>query len=127
MDERQEGLGEFVVARGDASELLDAVEETVDQIAVLVDMPIERTRIDSVGARRNDGLAALCRDDFDEGIRVVALVGHDKVGRLIFDQSGSVRDIGDLACRENDASGLPRESTVTCSLVVNPPRERPIS
>ena len=78
MNERQEGLGEFVVARGDVSELIDAVEEALDQIAVLVDMPIERTRIESVGARRNDSLAALCRDGFDEGIRVVALVGHTR-------------------------------------------------
>ena len=41
MNERQEGLGEFVVARGDASELLDATEETLDQIAALAEMPIE--------------------------------------------------------------------------------------
>ena len=32
MNERQEGRGEFVVARGNASELLDATEETLDQI-----------------------------------------------------------------------------------------------
>jgi hypothetical protein len=31
MNERQEGLCEFVVARGDASELVDAAKETFDQ------------------------------------------------------------------------------------------------
>ena len=35
MDERQEGFCEFVVARGDTSELLDAAEEALDQIAAL--------------------------------------------------------------------------------------------
>lgn len=32
MNERQERLGEFVIARGDASELLDPAEETFDQV-----------------------------------------------------------------------------------------------
>ncbi|MCX7157397.1 MAG: hypothetical protein NTW45_13260 [Rhodocyclales bacterium] len=41
MNYRQEGRGEFVVARGDASELLGATEETLDQIAIFVEVPIE--------------------------------------------------------------------------------------
>ena len=96
MNERQERLGEFVVARGDASELLDTTEETLDQIAAFVDMPVERARIESVGARRNDGLSPLGVDDFDKGIRVVTLVCHDERCCLIFDQSSSLRDIGNL-------------------------------
>ena len=41
MNERQEGLGEFVVTRGNASDWLDAAEEALDQVAALVDMPVE--------------------------------------------------------------------------------------
>jgi hypothetical protein len=48
MTERQEGLGEFVVTRGDASELLDAAEEALDQVAALVDMLVERTRVRAI-------------------------------------------------------------------------------
>ena len=59
MNERQERLGEFVIASGDASEVLDTAEETFDQVAVLVDMAIEKSLIESVGARRDDRLAAL--------------------------------------------------------------------
>jgi hypothetical protein len=106
MNERQEGLGEFVVARGDASELLDAAEEALDQIAVLVDMPIERTRVDSVGAWRDDRLAALRGNCRHEGIRIVALVGHDELGGLILNQRGGLLDVGDLSCREDDAQWI---------------------
>ena len=66
-------------------------------------MAIEGTRVESVGARWNDSLAALRPDGFDKGIRVVALVGHNELGGLIFDQCARLPDIGDLTCRENDA------------------------
>ncbi len=102
MNERQERLGELVIARGDAPELLDATEETLDQIAALVEMPIECARIEPIGTRRDNWLAALSGDCFDEVIRVVALVGHDKLGRLILDQSFGLFDIRNLTCREND-------------------------
>jgi len=52
--------------RDDASELLDATKEALDQIAVLLDMAIEGTWVESVGARWNDSLAALRRDGFDK-------------------------------------------------------------
>lgn len=106
MDERQEGVGELVVTRGDASELLDASEETLDQIAALVDMPVERAGVESVGTRRDYRLTALRRNCFDEGIRIVALVGHDEFGRLILDQCCGLFDVGDLTCRENDAQRI---------------------
>ena len=101
MDERQERFGEFVVTCRDASELLDPAEETLDEVAVFVDMAIETSRIASVGARWNDRLAALGRDGLDEGVRIVALVGNDKLSRLIGDQRLCLFDVGHLSCREN--------------------------
>ena len=127
MNERQKGVGELVVAGGNASELLDTVEEAFDQIAALVDMPVERTGGEAMGSRRDDRLTALFRYRRHEGIRVVALVGHDKPGALILDQGTRLIDVGYLACREEMRSGLPKASTATCNLVVSPPRERPIS
>lgn len=47
MNERQEGLGKLVVARRDASEMLDAVEEPLHQIANPID-----SRPDTVGVYR---------------------------------------------------------------------------
>ena len=94
VNEREEGLGEFVVARGDASELFDPCEEAFDQIAILIDVPIEGTRMESIGARRNHGLVLLRRNHLDEGVGVVALVGNDEVRWFILDQ-GRLIDIAD--------------------------------
>ena len=113
MNERQEGFGEFVVTSGDASELLDTSEETFDQIAALVEVPIERTWVEPIGTRRDHRLAALSGDCFDEGIRVVALVGHNEFGRLPPDQGFGLLDIRDLPRRENHpqwvAQGIDRD------------------
>ena len=106
MNERQKRFGEFVIARGNAPGLLDTAEETFDQIAVFVDMAIERSRMESVGTRRDNRLAALVVDGLNEGVRVVTLVGHDEPGRLVLDQSFCLLDIGDLSRRENDAHGI---------------------
>ena len=63
--------------------MLDTAEETLDQVAGLVDVPVERSRVETVGSWRDDRAAALRRDRFDEGIRIVALVGYDELGRLL--------------------------------------------
>ena len=101
MDKRQERFGEFVVARGDASELLDPAEKTFDEVAIFVDMVIEISRVESVRARWNDSLAALGHDSLNKRVRIVALVGDDKPGRLILDQYFCLLDVGHLSCREN--------------------------
>src|SRR5574337_382977 len=106
MNERQEGRGEFVVSRGDASELLDAVEETLDQIAILVEVPIELAGVEAIGAWGNDGLSVLGHDLRDEGIRIVGLVGDDVGSRLILDQCCRLLDIGRLPGRENHAQRI---------------------
>jgi hypothetical protein len=56
INERQEGLGEFVVAGGDTSEVFDAGEETFDQIAFLLEMAIEIALGEAIGARRDHRL-----------------------------------------------------------------------
>ena len=101
MNERQESVGKFVVASGDTSELLDTAEETLDQVAGLVDVPVERPRVETVGSWRDDRAAALRRDRFDEGIRIVALVGHNELGRLILDQCSRLFDVGHLTSGKN--------------------------
>ena len=125
MNERQEGNGELVVSRGDASEVLDAVEKAFDQIAALVEMLVEIPRIEPVGARRYNRFAALSLNQFDEGIRVVSLVGHDMQSRLISAPACSMS--ATWPAERMTRNGLPKASTATCSLVVSPPRERPIS
>jgi hypothetical protein len=55
----EEVLGEFVIARGKASERLDAIEEALDEVAVFVQMAIVVTLLRSVLSRGNDRLSAL--------------------------------------------------------------------
>lgn len=113
MNERQEGCGEFVVARGDASKVLDASEEAFDQIAVAVDMAIEGTLGKSIGAGRDNGLCAGRLDLRNEMIGIVALVRDDGLCRQVLDGLGRTIDVGNLPSRENHpqwvAQGIHRD------------------
>ena len=97
MNERQEKFAELVVPRRDASELLGLAKEALDQVATVVQMSIERTRVKSMGAWRNDRLAFLLNNGGNEGVRIVALVGDDLLRRLLLDKRASQFDVGDLA------------------------------
>lgn len=81
MQEGIESIGEFVVSRGEAGELLKTVEESLDEVARLVAMPVDLAGRISVTAGRDDRLRAGCLDDLKQSIAVVALVGDDRLGR----------------------------------------------
>ena len=49
MNAGEEGLGEFVVAGGDGSEMLERVEETLDENAFAIEDEIARARGFAVG------------------------------------------------------------------------------
>jgi len=106
MDKRQERLGEFVVTRGDASEMLETCKETLDQIASTVEIPIEFARCKAIGAGRNHRLGASRLDPGHKMVGVVTLVGHHGLPRQILDQRGGTVDIGDLPGREDDAQWI---------------------
>lgn len=97
MQESVETAGEFVVARGDATELLEPIEETFNQIARLVAMPVDWALIDSVAARRNIGNGVGGFDGFDQLIAVVAFVGGNGSGWNASNQRGTLGHIGDLS------------------------------
>lgn len=97
MNERQGGFAELVVSRRDASELLDSANESLDQVATVVQMSIEYTRVESMGAWRNDRLAFLLSNGGNEGVRIVAFVGNDALRRLLLDQRASQFNVGNLA------------------------------
>lgn len=101
MNKRQEGLGEFVKSIGNAAELLETSKETLDQIALAVEMGIEVTRGGAIGTRRYNGLSYRGLDLGDEVVGVVPLVGDHRPGRKLVDKIGSPFDIGDLPGQEN--------------------------
>lgn len=106
MNERQERRGEFVVSSGNASELLETAEETLDQISIPIEMPIERAKCAAIGARRDNRLSALRLDGCHKGVGVVALVGDDKASWLVLDQRSSLVDVCDLPGRQNDTQRI---------------------
>ena len=106
MDEGQERLGEFVVTRGDASEMLEAGEEALDQIASAVEMSIEGARRQAIGPGRNHCFGASCLDSSHKMVGIVALVGDHGLARQILDQRRSAIDIGNLPGREDDAQRI---------------------
>ena len=108
MNKRQKGVGEFVVARGDASELLEACEETLDQIAGTIEVPIERARCQAIGSGGNHDHGTRGFDRVHEMVGVVALVRHHGLSWQILDQRRSAIDIGNLSGRKNDAQRIPQ-------------------
>ena len=80
MQESVETAREFVVARGDATELLEPIEEIFNQMARLVAMPVDWALIDSVAARRDIGDGVGGFDDSNQLIAVVAFVGGNSSG-----------------------------------------------
>lgn len=102
MNEGQERLGQFVIARGDTPEVFDASEEAFDQIAVPIEMTIEAALGDSIGAGRNDGLRPRRFDHGNEVVGIVPLVGNYGLCRQVFDRLGSTADVGNLTRREDD-------------------------
>ncbi len=97
MQEGIESIGEFVVSRGEATELLKAIEESLDEVARLVAVPVDLAWRVPVAMRWNDGLSAGSFDDLNEGIAVIALVGDDRLGGYGFDQGSALGDVGHLA------------------------------
>jgi hypothetical protein len=106
MNERQERFGEFVVTRGDASEMLDPCKEALDQIASTVEMVIEFARSKAIGSGWNHRFGASRFDHGHEMVGVVAFVGYHSLARQILNQRRGTVDVGDLPGREDDAQRI---------------------
>lgn len=105
----QEGVktaGEFVVARGDATKLLEPIEEAFNQMARFVAMPVDWALIDSVAARRDIGNGVGSFDGFDQHIAVVAFVGGNGSGWNASDQRGALGYIGDLSAGQDQTQRI---------------------
>lgn len=75
MQEGIESSGEFVVSRGEASELFEAIEASLDEVACLVAVPVDFARRIPVATGWNHGLSAGSLDGLDQGVAVIALAG----------------------------------------------------
>jgi len=106
MQESVEAVGEFVVACREATKLFEPVEESLNQVACFVPLPIELARPESVATRRDDGLSARLGDCCDEHIAVISLVSDDCIGLDGIDQCRPLRNVGCLATGEDQAQWI---------------------
>ena len=120
--------GFFVTGR-DASELLDELKETLDEVALGVESEVAIASDLAVRFWRDDRLDGSPFEALDEGIGVVALVAEEGFGPYFSRECFSLGDVvcGCRAPVRRSANGLPKASTITWILVVGPPRERPMA
>ena len=104
---------EFVVADGEATELLEAGEQVFDQMPGAIAVRVPRPGLMAVTARRNHRLGTGVGDGLDEGVRVVTLVGDHGGGRGNgVQQRVRLRDVGLLRSVSRNFSGLPKASAI---------------
>ena len=73
MNERHEGSAELLIARGNAAELLELVEEPLNLLAPLVLLLVIVNRFGTIRPRGNDRLNLLHPQKVTDGIVVVCL------------------------------------------------------
>jgi len=81
LNESGAGIGQFIVSGGDASELLEAVDEPLDLVAVTVAKRVQVGRLQAVGAGRNHGYRAGFGDLSAQGIGIIGRIGQYLPGR----------------------------------------------
>ena len=101
-----ESISQFVVSRGDASELFEPIEETFDKVASLVTMPVDQTLCLPILARRNIGFYSVVFNGFDQFVAVVTFIRSDCFSLNLGNQSSPLGYIGNLARSQNQANRI---------------------
>jgi hypothetical protein len=96
----------FLVTCGDAAAMLDLVDESFDQVALLAEVLVLRDSSRAGAVRRDDGLSAGVCDGGSKAIGVVAFVREQVFEGKTADQAFCLTDIGDLAGRQDEADRI---------------------
>ena len=86
--------------------MLDFVNEPLDQVALFVEVVV-RDSLRAGAVRWNNCLSACVLNGGSKAIGVVALVGEQVFEGKTLDQALCLTDIGDLACRQDEADWIP--------------------
>lgn len=97
--------GGFLEARSDAAELLEFAEAAFDEMALGVEMLVERVFAGARWIAGNDGQRTFVGDGLAEVVGVVGGVGHHDLGRQSFDQRRCLRHIAAMTGGEGKADG----------------------
>jgi hypothetical protein len=123
MQEGVESAGKFVVSGCDTAELLEAIEESLDEVSCLVAVPVNISLGVAIASRWDYRFCTGGLDDVNQGIAVVALVGDDGAGRDCLNQGSALRDIGNLASRQDQTNRI-AECIDTCMNLGGQPAPR---
>lgn len=93
MDEGEIVSGGFVVACGDASVVLQAVDESFGEVPCFVGFSIVFARRQAIASRWDNGLGSVATDDRDEQIGIVAFVGDDLPRSVLGEQFFGPRNV----------------------------------
>jgi hypothetical protein len=100
--EAQVSGSQLVEAREDASVVLDLADEALDQVALLVYVPVDLTLFFAAAARPDDRLRASLFDTLDEVRRVVTGIGYQRPELVSLDERLGLRDVVTLAARQSE-------------------------
>ena len=106
MNERQEVLSGFLIARRHAALLLDPVYEPFHQVSLPVEVTVNLPRVFAIRSRRDHSLGSDRLDLRDQGVAVVPLVGDHGVGRQSLDQRSALADVRRLAPGHDEPDGV---------------------
>ena len=102
-DRCEEVSSELVVTRGDASDMLEFIEEPLDEIALAVEFRIDRADDFDVALRRDVRSRAAACEELDDRACAVAAIGDGLTGRpQAIDQRRQCRLVGGLAGRQEE-------------------------
>lgn len=105
-DETQEAQvsgSQLVEAREDASVVLDLADKALNQVALLVRVPVDLTPFFAAAARLDDRLRATLFDTLDEVRRVVTGISYQRLELVSLYQRLGLRDVVSLAARQSEA------------------------
>jgi len=102
VDEGQEADGPTVIACGEAPEVLEPVDASLDLVPHFVDPLVMADQLLAGPVRGDDGLRPLGLDESAQGVAVIGLVGKDVSRRDALEQGWSGGDVALLARRDHD-------------------------
>ena len=101
LDSGKEISGEFVVARGDGSEVLELIEEALDEVAFAIEREVARPLDLTVRFGRDDGSDCPPGESVNERIGIVSLVTDQGIWIGVLDQWLCASEIMRLTWREH--------------------------
>lgn len=102
MDAGEEISGGFFVACRDASEMLEDVEKSFDQVALAIEGEITPASDLAIRFRRDDGCDGAPFEGRDQCVCIIALVGEESFGFDLLDQCVGFLNIVNLAPGQTD-------------------------